>query len=78
MIRRIKGLQLTKVFFITHLNTFGSKMFLHLKFMNFENVTLTKKNTYLITLGLNCLFKTLDNLVDGMNSTWWLFDLTSL
>jgi hypothetical protein len=45
--------------------------------MNFEN-DFNQKNTYLINLGLNCEFKTLDNLVDGMNSNWWLFDLTSL
>jgi len=29
-------------FLITHLNTFGSKMFLTLKIMDFENVALTK------------------------------------
>jgi hypothetical protein len=31
-----------KFVLITHLNTFGSKMFLTLKIMDFENVTLTK------------------------------------
>jgi len=31
-----------KIVFITHLNTFGSKMFLTLKFMDFESVVLTK------------------------------------
>jgi len=39
---RTKGLELIKIVFITHLNTFGSKVFLTLKIMNFENVTLTK------------------------------------
>jgi hypothetical protein len=39
MIRRAIGLELMKNVFITHLNTFGSKMFLTLKIMDFENVT---------------------------------------
>jgi len=42
MIRRAKGLELMKIVFITHLNTFDSKVFLTLKIMDFENVTLTK------------------------------------
>jgi hypothetical protein len=42
MITSAKGLEPMKVIFITHLSTFGSKVFLTLKFMNFENVTLTK------------------------------------
>jgi hypothetical protein len=42
MIRREKGLELIKIIFITHLSTFGSKMFLTLKIMDFENVALTK------------------------------------
>ncbi len=42
MIRRVKGLELMKIVFITHLNTFGLKMFLTLKIMDFENVALTK------------------------------------
>ncbi len=33
-----------KIVFITHLNTFGFKMLLTLKIMDFENVALTKKN----------------------------------
>jgi hypothetical protein len=41
-IRRAKGLELMKFVFITHLNTFGSKVFLTLKFMDFESVALTK------------------------------------
>jgi hypothetical protein len=42
MIKGAKGLELMKIVFITHLNTFGSKMFLSLKIMDFENVALTK------------------------------------
>jgi len=42
MIRREKGLELMNFFCITHLNTFGSKVFLTLKIMDFENVALTK------------------------------------
>jgi hypothetical protein len=42
MIRREKRLEIMKIIFITHLNTFGSKMFLILKMMDFENVALTK------------------------------------
>jgi hypothetical protein len=42
MIRREKGFELIKNVFITHLSTFGSKMFLTLKIMDFENVALTK------------------------------------
>ncbi len=39
MIRRAKGLELMKIVLITYLNTFGSKMLLILKIMDFENVT---------------------------------------
>jgi len=42
MIRRAKKLELMKIAFITNLSTFDSKMFLTLKFMDFENVFLTK------------------------------------
>jgi len=42
MIRSTKGLELMKKKIITHLNTFGSKMFLTLKIMDFENVVVTK------------------------------------
>jgi hypothetical protein len=31
-----------KIVFITHLNTFGSKVFLTLEIMDFESVVLTK------------------------------------
>jgi hypothetical protein len=42
MITKAKGLELMILFFITDLNTFGSKVFLTLKIMDFENVILTK------------------------------------
>jgi hypothetical protein len=42
MIRKAKELEWMNFFLITHLNTFGSKMFLTLKIMDFENVALTK------------------------------------
>ncbi len=40
--RRAKRLELMKILFITHLNTFGSKVFLTLRIMDIENATLTK------------------------------------
>jgi hypothetical protein len=42
MIRKAKGLELMKIIFITHFSTFGSIVFLTLKIMDFENVSLTK------------------------------------
>jgi hypothetical protein len=42
MIRREKKLELMKIIYITDLNTFGSKLLLTLKNMDFENVFLTK------------------------------------
>jgi hypothetical protein len=42
MIKRAKGLELMIIVFITHLSTFGSKVFLNLKIMYFEIVVLTK------------------------------------
>ncbi len=42
MIKRAKGLELMEIFLITHLNTFGSKVFLTLKIMDFESVILTR------------------------------------
>jgi hypothetical protein len=42
MIRRAKGFELMKFFFITYLSTFSSKKILTLKSMNFEKVPLTK------------------------------------
>jgi hypothetical protein len=42
MIRKAKGFELMKIIFITNLSTFGSKVFLILKIMDFENVPFTK------------------------------------
>jgi hypothetical protein len=42
MIRWAKGFELMNIIFITYLNTFGSKMFLTLNVMDFENAHLTK------------------------------------
>ncbi len=42
MINRAKGLKIMKIVFMTDLNTFGSKVFLTLKIMDFENVASTK------------------------------------
>ncbi len=42
MIRKAKGLKLMKIVFMIDLNPFGSKVFLNLKIMDFENVSLTK------------------------------------
>jgi hypothetical protein len=38
MIRNAKGLELMKIVFITNFSTFGSKMLLTLKIMDFESV----------------------------------------
>jgi hypothetical protein len=53
MIRREKGLELMKIIFITHVNTFGSKMFLTLKIMDFENVALTNVVHIYVIEGMN-------------------------
>jgi hypothetical protein len=53
MIRRAKGLELMKIVFITHLNTFGSKLFLTLKIMDSENVPLTKVIHIYVMEGMN-------------------------
>ncbi len=42
MIKKTKGFKLMKIVFIIDLNTFGSKVFLTLTIMDFENVFLTK------------------------------------
>ncbi len=42
IIRKAKGFELMKIIFIINLSTFGFKMFLTLKIMDFENVPLTK------------------------------------
>jgi hypothetical protein len=53
MIRRAKGLELMKIVFVTNLNTFGSKVFLTLKIMDFENVPLTKVIHVYVIEGMN-------------------------
>jgi hypothetical protein len=53
MIKMEKGLELINFFFIIELSTFGSKMLLTLKIMDFENVL--KKNVVHI------------HVIDGMN-----------
>jgi hypothetical protein len=53
IIRRAKGLELMKIVFITNLNTFGSKVLLTLKIMDFENVTLTKVVHIYVIMGMN-------------------------
>ncbi len=42
-----------KIILKTYLNTFGSKMFLTLKIMDFENVTLTKVIHFYVIKGMN-------------------------
>jgi hypothetical protein len=53
MIRWAKGLELMIFFLIILLSTFGSKMFLTLKIMNFENVPLTKVVHIYVIKGMN-------------------------
>jgi hypothetical protein len=53
IIRRAKGLELMKIVLITNLNTFGSKMLLTLKIMDFESVTLTKVVHIYVIMGMN-------------------------
>jgi hypothetical protein len=53
MIKRVKGLELMKIIFITNLSTFGSKVFLTLKIMDFENVHLTKVVHVYVIEGMN-------------------------
>ncbi len=53
IIRRAKGLELMKITFIPHLNTFGSKVLLTLKIMDFENVVLPKVIHIYVIEGMN-------------------------
>jgi hypothetical protein len=53
MIKKAKGLELMKIIFITLLNTFGSKVLLTLKNMDFENVPLTKVVHIYVIEGMN-------------------------
>jgi len=43
MIEKTKALEIGEIHCTTDLNTFASNVFLTLKIMNFENVSLTKK-----------------------------------
>jgi hypothetical protein len=53
MIRRAIGLKLMKIIFITDSSTFGSKVFLTLKIMDFENVPSTKIVHVYVIEGMN-------------------------
>jgi hypothetical protein len=53
MIRRAKGFEMMNFFLITHLSTFGSKVLLTLKIMNFENVLFTKVIHIYVIEGMN-------------------------
>jgi hypothetical protein len=53
MIRRAKGFKLPILFLIINLNTFGSKVFLTLKIMDFGNVFLTKVVHVYMIKGMN-------------------------
>jgi hypothetical protein len=53
MIKRAKGLEFMNLLFLTHLNTFGSKVFLTLKIMDFENVALIKVVHIYVIQGMN-------------------------
>jgi hypothetical protein len=53
MIKREKGFELMKNIFITDLSTFGSKKFLTLKIMDFENVPLIKIVHVYVIEGMN-------------------------
>jgi hypothetical protein len=53
MIRRAKGLELMKIVFITNLSTFGSKVLLTLKIMDFKSLALTKIIHIYVIEGMN-------------------------
>jgi hypothetical protein len=53
MIRKTKKIELMNCFYITHLNTFDSKVFLIQKIMDFTNVPLTKVVHIFVTEGMN-------------------------
>jgi len=53
MIRRTKRFELRKNVFIIDLKTFGLNMFLTLKMIDFENVTLTKVVHIYVIEGVN-------------------------
>jgi hypothetical protein len=57
VIRRVNGFELMKIVFITHLSTFGLKVILILKIMDFKNVTLTQAiYDLLCIMWLYCLY----------------------
>jgi hypothetical protein len=53
MIKKAKGFELVIFFFIIDFSTFGSKVFLTLKIMDFENVPLTKIVHIYVIEGMN-------------------------
>jgi hypothetical protein len=53
MLKRAKGLEMMKIVFITHLSTFGSKVLLTLRIMDFESVVLTKVVHIHVIEGMN-------------------------
>jgi hypothetical protein len=55
MIKKAQGLELMKIICITNLITFGSKVLLTLKIMDFENVPLTKSYSYLCDKRHECI-----------------------
>jgi hypothetical protein len=50
---KVKIFELINLFFITHLNTFGSDLFFTLKIIDFENVILTKVIHIYVIKGTN-------------------------
>jgi hypothetical protein len=56
MIRKEKGFELIKIVFITHLSTFGSKLLLTLKIMDFEILALIKVVHIYVIEGMNAYF----------------------
>jgi hypothetical protein len=53
MIKRANRFEMMIFFLITHLGTFGSKMLLTLKIMDFENVFFTKVVHIYVIEGMN-------------------------
>ncbi len=51
-----KALEIDKIHFKTHLNIFVSNVYLTLKIMNFENVSLTKVIHFCIIQNMNALY----------------------
>ncbi len=56
IIRRAKGFELMKIVFVTHLSTFGSKVFLTLKIMDFENLSSPKVVHIYVIEGMNASY----------------------